>query len=497
MSIESPSPGPESGPEAPNSRQQDKIIAAIMRKNRTVLNEPEVTLADGERDQFLRELVEGQIDLADLEQLAQTVISPASEFKRGAVTAEELYEYAALDAQMKGIVAHLSDRGFFERDNLTPADLATFLERFPLPTSLETEPMLQTFLSDIESTNGPAKRQQYEQALRGLMHKLYLKRYEYLLQARLLMEEAESQAPVVAGVEHRGGQDEPGMHGGLHPTEHGGERTSSNFVVPPEVFTALVGNTELSPDDRESVRKLAEAWAQVELDRRAGEAHEATRSSYETLDDEAGRVAQIASAGEQAAQQTFSFLSQADQEYEPVSKKQALNNIDYGPRGNLGQVLALSHIAESDTVRGALSKLEQQQDEITDALKLAGGLTERQVARLVDELQPRLRSGETVEDLILEYKGRLRGEDPASKWRRVEERMGEDRKIFADCFNAGEAQTAAASAVTLEGALNSINIGGQFIDTGSIPYASAVATQLAATLQQIVVRARAARSRRS
>lgn len=53
----------------PNPRQQDKIVAIIDNDNLNIINEREVRLQDGEREEFLKKLASGKINEYNLRQI--------------------------------------------------------------------------------------------------------------------------------------------------------------------------------------------------------------------------------------------------------------------------------------------------------------------------------------------------------------------------------------------------------------------------------------------
>jgi len=177
----------------PNPRQQDKIVAIIDNDNLNIINEREVRLQDGEREEFLKKLASGKINEYNLRQIVYALRGPIDYIGgRGRLTNSLL----SGNKYMRGFLAH------FARDNvglsgyLEFQDVVEFLERYPDPISFEGA--VSNFLDGVEHTGSSQERQGYESSLRDFMHTVYGKKLEYYEQIKLLQAEAERKFPQLA-----------------------------------------------------------------------------------------------------------------------------------------------------------------------------------------------------------------------------------------------------------------------------------------------------------
>lgn len=172
-------------------RQQRKIIAAFLsgkngEPNYDIISERDVDLPQGGREEFLDQIRNGIIQLADENKLIRAIESPVTKFGLEGVGKRftDKHEFRILGQMSAGV------EGFRNWQHLNLDNLRGFLERYPLPSDFERDSV--GFLAGIEAMNGKQKRDEYEQAMRSFKQKVYGKRYEYWEQFKALNNEAYS-----------------------------------------------------------------------------------------------------------------------------------------------------------------------------------------------------------------------------------------------------------------------------------------------------------------
>ncbi len=184
----------------PNERQQNKIIASILRGDINLIAEHEVQLEQGEREKYLEQVSKGEIGETQYGWLISRIVPkfPYEERNKEPQLAMRLSAISS-NKQELGIIAYFARGDFRSRDYLALWDLGNFLEKFP--TALDYEKALSEFLDGIERANGKEKRLEYERSAKALGKYLYGKQWEYLEQIRLLEEEAMAHQPQATGQE--------------------------------------------------------------------------------------------------------------------------------------------------------------------------------------------------------------------------------------------------------------------------------------------------------
>lgn len=180
---------------APDTRQQDKVIAFIRSGDSEVMKQDEVEVKGIVRNEFLQKVADGKIGDLEFEKALRQVDSPASR-ELTEDNLENLFGKVSENRRALGIIAELASGDFSKRDSVTSADLGAFIEKFPNPSDLEA--VAGEFLSKVEEQNSPQKRQEYEVSLQKLAEVIYGKRLEYHRQIKLLRNEADEKYPALA-----------------------------------------------------------------------------------------------------------------------------------------------------------------------------------------------------------------------------------------------------------------------------------------------------------
>ena len=109
----------------------------------------------------------GQIGTNDERALVASIQDPVQAYGAEAVMQgiNSKHELRILGTMSAGV------DGFHNYQNLDANNLQNFVRQFPLP--MDFEPAAASFLDTIEQQNDPAKRQEYEQAVRDLTAKIY------------------------------------------------------------------------------------------------------------------------------------------------------------------------------------------------------------------------------------------------------------------------------------------------------------------------------------
>lgn len=173
-----------------NIRQQDKIIATLLRNNYELLREPVIQVSQAERETYKERVRLGSIGEEDYKRLV-TFIKPNTAYEQDKNNPVSLFNQMKNDNQMRGIVAYFSTGNLNNRDGLTIKDFSSFAYG-RMPNAYVFEQYIGQFLDRIEAANGQGKRKEYERTVQKLGILLYGKQWEYLQQIRLLEDDAKN-----------------------------------------------------------------------------------------------------------------------------------------------------------------------------------------------------------------------------------------------------------------------------------------------------------------
>lgn len=146
----------------PNQRQQNKIIAYLEMGNKEVISSEKVDVAGEQRQKFLQKVAKGEFGKSKFRGLLLNIKAPIDN-ERDPNNPVELFDSVSANNQMKELIAEFSKGDFKQVDNLTPKDLAAFLQKYPEPSDFEKN--AQKFLGNIKkklSTKTPTIRIIYE-----------------------------------------------------------------------------------------------------------------------------------------------------------------------------------------------------------------------------------------------------------------------------------------------------------------------------------------------
>ena len=171
-------------------RQQRKIVAMLAGSadggevDTRLIGQHDVDVDDGTREDVLDRMADGRITDQQKQQIVHDVQGPMN-VKGGP---ERIME-GMTEKHERRILSSMSGRGFDSWEYVDPSDIAEFRMHYPNPVDFERDSA--AFLDMIESGNGKAKRQEYEQAMDSFKHRVYGKKQEYWDQIKALESESE------------------------------------------------------------------------------------------------------------------------------------------------------------------------------------------------------------------------------------------------------------------------------------------------------------------
>ncbi len=194
-SVYEPAPEDAETKEQQNTaRQQRKMVGALLTcsnldTSADVLNEHDVTLPEGARDELLDMINDGRITRYD-ERSVLRLIDTDMQKIGGANILGKLQ-----DKHERRIAAWISGTGFDNYQNLSPKSLENLF--FSYPCAMDFEAVLPQLVEWVREGNGDKKAAEYQAAGESFMKKFYGKQAEYLEQINVINADAESRKNAV------------------------------------------------------------------------------------------------------------------------------------------------------------------------------------------------------------------------------------------------------------------------------------------------------------
>jgi len=184
----------------PNQDQQNKIIGSFRAsvtdhayKRFTWLSKssksPEIS--EEEREKFLKQLVENEINDKHFKKIIEIVKAPAGDKNQ----LPELYKKIETDERIKTIIAKIVLKDATQKYAVIQKDIELLFEKHPTPIDFEnkTDLYLTAFMRTIEGATSVNERINYQISLKHLKVLIYGKQQEYWNQIKLLKKEAEKE----------------------------------------------------------------------------------------------------------------------------------------------------------------------------------------------------------------------------------------------------------------------------------------------------------------
>ncbi|MEA2006878.1 MAG: hypothetical protein U9O20_01825 [Patescibacteria group bacterium] len=176
---------------APNLRQQDKIAAILSSGDYDLLNKKEVQISKKERDELLKDIANGKLPADKRASFLKQINCPVlcEDDQRNP---KELYRnilfFRRKHFDMHAMVSELIGR---TDRSITPAELGTFLEQNPEPSSSEekVKEIIARHSQDADDHDEAQKK--WQSFIDVTMNLLYGKRYDYYQQFKDLEEKAD------------------------------------------------------------------------------------------------------------------------------------------------------------------------------------------------------------------------------------------------------------------------------------------------------------------
>lgn len=185
----------------PNTRHQEKIIAAVTRRNPLIMQSENPQTTTEERKKYLNDVKTKQITDIDYEHVL-SAINPIinGQNEQGAAEAfTQLPRDINLNRRVCRVISLLTKNDFWKFKDVIPKDLQRFIQQ--MPTAIDFERSIPHIINIAEMTASQddvsKKKGQYLDTIDELGNLVYGKQWQYLKQIRLLEEEAKKMPPAV------------------------------------------------------------------------------------------------------------------------------------------------------------------------------------------------------------------------------------------------------------------------------------------------------------
>lgn len=186
-------------------RQQDKIIATVMRGNTDIIGQHEVMIRHSDREAFLSAIQSGAYGMPEWRNLISHIAGPTNLPPEYRKTTDQIFAEmstgkkadASRERQEKRILAYMTGLGFEGYNGASGESVKKFLSKFPEP--MDFEEASNAFMHSLSKVNTPAKYQEYEKSMADFKNRVYGKKQEYWEQVKSLQHEAQCLSAKVEG----------------------------------------------------------------------------------------------------------------------------------------------------------------------------------------------------------------------------------------------------------------------------------------------------------